>query len=388
MYPTEMQTKDLINNITRAIAHNPREYECNCRCCPWCLHLTPTTLIRCVRCNAALISVGRFMDQGSQGMPRTLDSEILIEVDDESTIEGAIDETIDVAQRSVVEDEIIDELQLVEESAAGIDLDALHEEQEKAKDADENVDAYGELYDYSNECITVSHQSSTKPPAMCLNTEEICKVLDEIVGYLIFQRKDILDDFLSLSFSEMKARMDERRTPFTRRQFFCPAFIDDDTMLPRAPTKEEYMEWGIGDGRKKYQEEREQWMWEHWYGVKGSSILFCDNLDHCFEVIRTRAMIWKLYLWPYTTMRVNEFLTPLIDGGQLQACLRGRRSTHSQARHEKCTRRFVVTVRSIKLTSGIKFFFSPQILDCAIWSEQQPAGPRLSPIALLLRLVR
>ena len=176
------------------------------------------------------------MDQGSQGSPRNLDSEILVEVDDESTIEGAIDETIDVAQSSVVEDEIIDELQLVEDGAAGIDLDALHEEQEKAKDA-ENVDAYGELDDYSNEDITVSHQLSTEPPAMCLNIEEISKVFDETVNYLIFQRKDILDDFLSLSSS----RMDARRTPFTQRQFFCPSFIDDDAMLPRAPTAEEYM---------------------------------------------------------------------------------------------------------------------------------------------------
>ena len=134
MYPNETQTKDLINNITRAIVYNPREYECNCRYCPWCLHLTPATLVRCVRCNAALISVGRFMDQGSQGSPRALDSEILIEVDDESTIEGTIDEAVDIAQSSVVQDEIVDELQLVEESAAGIDLDAPHEEQELAKD--------------------------------------------------------------------------------------------------------------------------------------------------------------------------------------------------------------------------------------------------------------
>ena len=137
-------------------------------------------------------------------------------------------------------------------------------------------------------------------------------MFDEIVGYLIFQRKDILDDFLSLSFSEMRARMDKRRTPFTRRQVFCPAYIDEDTMLPRAPTKEEYMEWARGDGRKDYQAEREQWMWEHWYGTQGSSLLFCDNLDHCYEVISTHAMIWKLYLRAYTTMNVNEFLTPFI----------------------------------------------------------------------------
>ena len=136
------------------------------------------TLVRCVRCNAALISVGRFMDQGSsQGTPRALDSEILIEVDDESTIEGTIDEAVDIAQSSIVQDEVDDELQLIEESAAEIDLDALHQE-ELAKDTEENVDAYGEPDDYSNEYITVSHQSSTEPPALCRNTEEISKVFD------------------------------------------------------------------------------------------------------------------------------------------------------------------------------------------------------------------
>ena len=91
---------------------------------------------------------------------------------------------------------------------------------------------------------------------MCFKTEEISKVFDEIAGYVIFQRKDILDDFLSLTFSEMKTRMDGRRTPFTRRQFLSPSFIDDDTMLPRAPTKEEYMAWAKGDERKRYQVER------------------------------------------------------------------------------------------------------------------------------------
>ena len=168
-----------------------------------------------------------------------------------------------------------------------------------------------------NQMITATsasrfHQSSTQPPALCLNTEEISKMFDEIMGYLIFQRKDMLDDFLSLSFSEMKSRMDERRTPFTRRQFFCPAYIAEDTMLPRAPTKEEYLEWATGDGRRAYQAEREQWMWERWFQKGGSSLLLCDNLEHCYEAIRAHSMIWKLYLWAYTTINVNEFLTPFI----------------------------------------------------------------------------
>ena len=180
--------------------------------------------------------------------PCALDSEILIEVDDESTVEGVI-ETIDMTQGSAVENEIVDEPQLVEESAAQIDLEALHEEQEMAKGTEENIDACGEPDDYSNEYITVSRQSSTEPPAMCLITEEISKVFDETVGYLMFQRKDILDDFLSLSFSGMRARLDERRTPVTRRQFFCPAYVAEDTMLPRAPTKEVH-----GMGKRRWKE--------------------------------------------------------------------------------------------------------------------------------------
>ena len=107
-------------------------------------------------------------------MPRSLDSEILIEVDDESTIEGTIDDTIEMMQSSVVQDEIANELQLIEESAAGIDLDALHQE-DLAEDTAKNIDAYGEPEDYSNEYINVSHQSNTEPPALCLNTEEISK---------------------------------------------------------------------------------------------------------------------------------------------------------------------------------------------------------------------
>ena len=43
-------------------------------------------------------------------MHRSLDSEILIEVDDESTIEGTIDDTIEMMQSSVFQDEIADEL--------------------------------------------------------------------------------------------------------------------------------------------------------------------------------------------------------------------------------------------------------------------------------------
>ena len=48
MHPYATQAKDFINNITRATVYNPCEYKCSCRYCPWCLHLTPATLVRCV----------------------------------------------------------------------------------------------------------------------------------------------------------------------------------------------------------------------------------------------------------------------------------------------------------------------------------------------------
>ena len=38
----------------------------------------------------------------------------------------------------------------------------------------------------------------------------------------------------------------------------------------------------------------------------------CDNLDICYEVIKAHEMMWNIFLWAYTTMNVNEFLTPFI----------------------------------------------------------------------------
>ena len=215
MHPNVTQTKDLINNIniTRAIVYNPHEHECNCRYCPWCLHLTPYTCNSCEVCSLQCCPYLRrsFMDQGSQGMPRSLDSEILIEVDDvrQSKLHSAALSRMKLPMS-------YSSSKRAQQKSISMHFISIHQEK-LAKDTAKNVDAYGEPDDYSNEYITVSRQSSTEPPALCLNTEEISKVFDEIMGYLIFQRQDILDDFLSLSFSEMKAGMNERRTPFTRR---------------------------------------------------------------------------------------------------------------------------------------------------------------------------
>ena len=48
------------------------------------------------------------------------------------------------------------------------------------------------------------------------------------------------------------------------------------------------------------------------YNPSESSLLPCENLDICYEVIKVHEMMWNIFLWAYATMNVNEFLTPLI----------------------------------------------------------------------------
>ena len=68
----------------------------------------------------------------------------------------------------------------VEEQAAGIDIETISDEPEE-------VDQYGEQGDYANEYLTVSSNKATHPPALCANTEEVAKVFDEVLAYLIFR---------------------------------------------------------------------------------------------------------------------------------------------------------------------------------------------------------
>ena len=174
------------------------------------------------------------------------------------------------------------------------------------------IDEYGEKEDFAVEYLTISNDAAKEPAAICINTEEIGRTFDEMLGYIIFQRREILDDDLSLSFTEKKAKVDEYYTPFAKRQFFCPANIDPDTKLPRAPTKEEYLSWAREGGREQYQEARNEEMLRKKYTPSDSSLLPCDNLDICYEVIKVHEMMWNIVLWAYTTMNVNEFLTPFI----------------------------------------------------------------------------
>ena len=99
----------------------------------------------------------------------------------------------------------------------------------------------------------MSNNQATQPPAVCLNVEEIGKVSDEVFAYLILQGKDLLDDYIALSFKETREKMDDYVAPFTHRQFFCSAIIDENSNLPRAPATGEYFRWIHSDGRPEYQ---------------------------------------------------------------------------------------------------------------------------------------
>ena len=304
--PTDSQAKELVNYITRAIIESCSKFEGSCRRCPWCMNLVPASIIRCLLCNAQLVSVGRFMDQSSLGKPRSLDSEVVIDVEETAIAD------IDVAVEPDLEDPE-DETQnaLSEQDLFDANVEAIIVA-DTPEDPEEVIDEYGEKVDFAEEYLTISNDVAKEPAAICINTEEIGKTYDEMLGYIIFQRRDLLDDYLSLSFTEMQQKVENDMTPFAKRQFFCPALFDQDTKLPRPPTKEEYITWARDGGRAEYQDLRNAEMARKRYNPSDSSLLPCENLDICYEVIKVHEMMWNIFLWAYTTMNVNEFLTPFI----------------------------------------------------------------------------
>ena len=305
--PTASQAKELVNYITRATVDSCPKFDGSCRWCPWCLNIVPASIIRCLLCNAQLVSVGRrFMDQSSLGKPRSLDSEVVIDVEESTiadidvAIEPDLEDPEDEAQAAQSEQDLFDA-----NVEAIIDADT-------PEDTEEVVDGYGEKVDFAEEYLTIANDVAKEPGAICINTEEIGKTYDEMLGYVILQRRDLLDDYLSLSFTEMQQKVENYLTPFAKRQFFCPALFDQDTKLPRPPTKEEYITWARDGGRAEYQELRNAEMAKKKYNPSDSSLLPCENLDICYEVIKVHEMMWNIFLWAYTTMNVNEFLTPFI----------------------------------------------------------------------------
>ena len=240
------------------------------------------------------------------GKARALDSEVVIDIVEEDIAD------IDVAVEPDFE-EPEDEVQAAQDEQAQYDanVDAIIDD-DALEDTEEVIAEYGEKEDFAEEYVTISNDVAKEPAAICINTEEIGRTYDEMLGYVIFQCRELLDDYLSLSFTEMQAKIDECYAPFAKRQFFCPASIDPDTKLPRAPTKEEYITWARDGGRAEYQEIRNAEMFKKRFSPSDSSLLPCENLDICYEVIRIHEMMWNIFLWAYTTMNVNEYLTPFI----------------------------------------------------------------------------
>ena len=82
----------------------------------------------------------------------------------------------------------------------------------------------------------------------------------------------------------MKESKDECHTPFATKPFHRPAFLDEESKIPRVPTKDEYFEWIRGECLKVYQKARNDWMIKNKYSVRYSSLLLCENLDHIYHI--------------------------------------------------------------------------------------------------------
>ena len=178
--PTETQATELINHRTRAIIGSGPKYECSCRWCPWCQNVIPASIIRCLQCNAILVAVGRFMDQSSLGKPRSLDSEIVVVIADESMeeinvgVEPEVEEQEDGAQPAQT-----DEGQDDPSVEAIIDDDNL-------MGIDETVDEYGEKVDFAEEYLSISNDVAQEPPAICLTPKRLGRPLTSCSVTLFF----------------------------------------------------------------------------------------------------------------------------------------------------------------------------------------------------------
>ena len=233
------------------------------------------------------------MRRWCQWEDRSLDSEIVIDVEETAiadidvAIEPDLEDPEDETQNAQSEQDLFD---------ANVEAIIVADTPE---DPEEVIDEYGEKVDVAEEYLTISNDVAKEPAAICINTEEIGKTYDEMLGYIIFQRRDLLDDYLSLSFTDMQQKVENYMTPFAKRQFFCPALVDQDTKLPRAPTKEEHITWARDGGRAEYEDLRNAEMARKRYNPSDSSLLPCENLDICYEVIKVHEMMWNIFLWAY-----------------------------------------------------------------------------------------
>ena len=183
------------------------------------------------------------MDNSCLGSSRSINIE---DDDEEEPIASVVIDLVEELETALAAE---DEEDQTEEKAKIIDLEDMNRKKGSTAAGGDELDSYQQREDYWNEYIPVSHSKANEPPAVCLNVEEIGRVFDEVFAYLLFQQRGILEDYVTLSFTEMKAWMDDYRAPFGRRNFFCPVFVDEESKLPRVPSKDECLEWASGDGR-------------------------------------------------------------------------------------------------------------------------------------------
>ena len=162
------------------------------------------------------------MDQSSLGKPRTLDSEVVIEIEEEGV------EEINVGVEPDVEEPEGDAASLQtgqDEDDANVDAILADD---NLMEVDETNDECGEREDFAEEYLSISNDVAQEPPAICLNTEEIERTFDELFGYVIFQRREILGDYLSPS---------ALRRCKPRRMTTSLHLPEDSSFAPRSSTR-------------------------------------------------------------------------------------------------------------------------------------------------------
>ena len=123
--PNDTQAQDLNITSPGRFYITPAKIKVFAETCPGCMRITPATLVRRMSCYAEIVSVGRFMDQSCLGTPRTLDSEITIDVEMEA-------DTCDPTTQTLLpEDKSEEEMQDTEERAATIDFKRIKEPEDR-----------------------------------------------------------------------------------------------------------------------------------------------------------------------------------------------------------------------------------------------------------------
>ena len=222
--PTEAQAKELINHMTRAIIDSGHNYEGSCRWCPWCLNVVPASIIARLPCNVAWVSPALLIQRSSlklrrKGWKRSANVGAELDVEEPEL-------------RATLHHFRLVKMKMMPTSMQSLPMTTSWKLMRRSTSMAKGRTLRRSTYPYPMTWRRNLLQ-------FCLNTEEIGRTFDELFGYVIFQRREILDDYLSLSFTEMQAKVDDYFTPFASS--FAPrsSIMDTVTKLPRAPTKDE-----------------------------------------------------------------------------------------------------------------------------------------------------